>query len=422
VTAAHRPLSPWITRWPRSHAGPVGVNDGDERADAREWALFSAGWQRTAVPLGAAGTALGLRHGNGSVVVELDDFGRPIVASPGEVDFVSKIEENWLTAEGTATAWLARLAHSSLSLRFWLVERWRSESEPPDEIYAILPWQLLDRAVQSVLPGLRADGEVGELVEIGHWLSPAILGPPGALEQLDHGLRTGDTEAARAGASALLSTLRDMPVERVPGRTREILLRLVRTLGEVDPLYTHLSRVVEAQLRGAAPVRRLSTTLDSRLAAAASNDDSREIVATLGEPPHQISLVETQAGRLELTAQVPAVGDTGGPLGRLEAAFLPVRITPEDSGVTSIYWVALEPEADYLVGDLVFLLPRGRSALDADDAPVGPAELAGIAVEELLPSLYAATGSTVDRWREIAGSLSEHHPVRRALTRYEDQR
>jgi hypothetical protein len=63
-----------------------------------------------------------------------------------------------------------------MPMRYWLLERFDAEDDPPDRILAVLPWDLLDRAVESVATGLGPGGEVGELIEIQHWLTRPCMG------------------------------------------------------------------------------------------------------------------------------------------------------------------------------------------------------------------------------------------------------
>jgi len=417
MTGGHRPLSPWVSRWPPPGSGPVVVNDGDDRADARDLLRFSSGWRRVAVPIEVGRSALGLEHDDGTTVVELDDFGRPVRASDEDAAGVARIEENWPSVGDD----LAELAASDLWLRFWLLERLRAEGEPPDSVFSLLPWDLFDRAIESVLPGLAAGGSVGELVEVRHWLSPAIVGPPGALERLDHGLRTGDARTARAGAAALLSGLRDVPIGRLPAATRSLLVRLVNAIGQADPIFTLLSRLVAAHLGDEPAGAGLSIALDSRLPAAASGQLTRQIETVLGEPPHQVLLVETEAGRLEVTVQLPLPRDEDGPFGPADALIQPVRVRPDGADRVLTWWVALERDDEHLVGEVVFLLPRGLSTLDANEPPIQAAELTGDTFEDLLRSLSDSPAMTAARWRQIAATLPEHHPVRRVVARYETE-
>lgn len=241
--AVHRPLSSWVARvLPNGHS--LGdVNDGDPRTDARTLNLFLDGWERTAFPwTGRAVLALS-RPADGLTVVELDEYGTPIATGEAAVDLLRRVEEAWPAVPDEVSG----LARESLALRYWLLERLDAEGSPPDAVFALLPWELLDRAVAAVTIALEPGGRLGELVEIRHWLTPAVRGLSGPLEQLDHGLRTGDPDIARQGATTLLTNLRDLPLSRIPESSRRALGALVERLGDV-PEHREIAAVVSGRL------------------------------------------------------------------------------------------------------------------------------------------------------------------------------
>jgi hypothetical protein len=414
VSPVHRPLSAWIAHL-EPDSGQLGpVNDGDDSADAREMPYFSDGWQRVAVPTDAGTAALGLTSGD-ATVVELDDFGAPIPASDEALRVITRLEQRWPVVDDE----IQRLADEALPLRYWLLERLASEGEPQDDAFAILPWRLLDRAVAAVRRGLGPENGPGELVEIRHWLTPAVRGLTGPLEQLDHGLRVGDDTVARLGAYALLANLRDLPVSRIPEHSRRELDELVRLLGGLDSAYLHMARVASARLADQPAVSRLRTELHSNLVPAASTDDAREHVEVLGDDTQRIRLTQNRAGRVRVVAHLlPSTMDS--PLGRPHGVFQPVRITPRGAPTPQRFWIALYPDDDQLVGSLTFGLAPGLSTLDADDGPVGAEELAAVDPAELVRSLLVSTARTAERWLDLAERLPVRHPVRVAATAYDD--
>jgi hypothetical protein len=211
---------------------------------------FNGEWRRVAVPLNADISALGLTHSNGATVVELDDFGVPISISPTALAVIDRVEQHWPVIDSALADQFDVLADEPLPLRYWLLTRLDAEGNPPDSTFAILPWDQLDRAVDAVAAGLEPDGEIGELVELRHWLTPAVHGLTGPLEQLDHGLRTGDDRIARIGATELLTKLRNVPVSRIPARSKARLAHLVARLDSLYPQHGQISRIVAARLTG----------------------------------------------------------------------------------------------------------------------------------------------------------------------------
>src|SRR5262249_37532659 len=158
------PLSAWIAHITPG-TGKLGrVNDGDDRSDAREMDYFSDKWRRIEVPLSEDTSALGLTHSDGAAVVELDDFGAPINISPSALTVIDRIEQHWPMIDNALADQFEVLADEPLPLRYWLLTRLDAEGNPPDKIFAILPWDRLDRAVDAITTGLEPNGKIGELV------------------------------------------------------------------------------------------------------------------------------------------------------------------------------------------------------------------------------------------------------------------
>lgn len=243
----YRPLSAWVARL-ADDSGRLGpINDGDDRADARSLSFFAQGWSRLAVPWNGH-TVLGLRRNSDALtVVELDDYGTPIAVGPQAASVIERIEAGWPSVAGED---VLRLGSESLALRYWLLERLDAEGEPPDSAFAILPWDLLDRAADAVSAAFETPGEIGELVEMRHWLTPAVRGLTGPLEQLDYGLRDSQSEVAGSAATGLLANLRDLPLSRIPETSRRRIAVLVEHLQSAYPEHRTLARTVIERLTG----------------------------------------------------------------------------------------------------------------------------------------------------------------------------
>lgn len=412
MTVVHRPLSAWVSRLEGATLAPV--NDGDDRVDARASGRFLTGWDRSVLKWNNR-TVLGLTNGYRRVV-ELDDYGRPIPVTAAVVRLVREIEQGWPSVElDDRTQWLAEAA---LPLRYWLLERLAAEGDPPDEAFAILPWDLLNRVVSSVLTTLKTPDRPGELVEIRHWLTPAVRGLTGPLEQLDHGLRIGNGTIARLGAEGLLDSLQHIPLSRVPAESVAGLVPLVGRLGEIEPLYRHTSRVVRARLiEEEQSVPRMRVTLNSALDAAANHQEVREHTESVEDDIFRVRVDETQAGWVRVLVEAATPG-VGGPFAHHRGVFARVLVVPRDAQVEQRYWVALYPEGDGLVGALTFALPHGWSEIDCDSVPIGVDELATVAPEELLPSLHAGIPPSTRRWLDISDNLPPNHPARVAAERF----
>jgi hypothetical protein len=240
----HRPLSAWVARVLPGQEELAAVNDGDDRVDARHLDLFAQGWLRLQVDWDGRSVLALRRETDGLTVLELDDNGMPIGASPHAVSEIEHLEDSWPLVRSE----LLSLAGEELPLRYWLLERLDAEGDPPDEAFTILPWELLDRAVEAVGAALEPGGALGELVEMRHWLTPAIRGLTGPLEQLDHGLRTGSPAIAQLGADTLLANLRDLPLSRVPLESQRRLSELMARIGRTNPRHRDLAEIVRARL------------------------------------------------------------------------------------------------------------------------------------------------------------------------------
>ncbi|NUT95020.1 MAG: hypothetical protein HOY78_23655 [Saccharothrix sp.] len=410
MTAVHRPLSAWVSRWDGAALAPV--NDGDDRADARWSTDFDIGWTRTAVQWRDK-HVLGLSDGE-ATVVELDDYGRPIPVTLEIASAVEHVELDWPRARPRPEDF----AGAAIPLRYWLVQRLDEEGDPDVEAFHVLPWDLLDRAVASLITTLDRREEPAELVEMRYWLTPAVRGLAAPLEQLDHGLRTNDDRVARLGASSLLDNLRHIPLDRVPGNSVAGLIPLVHRLGAANPLFRHTARVVEARLAGERGPR-MAVRLNSALDDAASDDDTREHTVLVEDELFHVRVQETQAGWARVLVRLPNPDEPefGAPRG----SFAPIRVVPRGGSPEVRYWVALYPEGEHLVGSVSFAVPHGWSEVDCDGVPVSEDDLAAASPDELAPSLFAANRRTARQWIAVADGLAEGHAVRRAVQRFVEE-
>lgn len=411
MTPTHRPLSSWISFVAKGSGRLSPVNAGCHRSDAREMSCFLRGWRRVAVPVGDDRQALGLANEDGGLVVELDDFGTPIVVSAPGLAAVRELEERWPQEDERL---IEGLREESLSLRYWVLERLNAEGTPSDGAFAVLPWSLLDDAIDAVAGAFEPGGGLGELVEVRHWLTPAVHGLSGSLEQLDYGLRTSDAKIARTGASALLTRLAEAPVQRVPERSRARLSRLVRLLGIADPLYRHASRVALARLRGEEQLPTIRTTLTPSMERAASwNGDVRQLTTRIGDDDLWVRVTKFQSGRARITAHVSADVRTAPAFWDWTDTFLPVWLFRPGEKAGQRYWIALYEEADELVGSIEITIPKGRSRVVADAAPVGVDGLSHVRPIELFASWQVGSALSKTRWTAaVEDVLDEHHPLR----------
>ena len=265
-------------------------------------------------------------------MVELDDLGEPIAADPAAVHLIDRIEGAWPHVDAVLAQDVLALGGEALPLRYWLVERLAVEGDPPATVFAILPWDLLDRGVDAVLGALGPPGAIGELVEIRHWLAPAVPGLTGPLKQLDHGLRTADPALVQVAAVAVLHRLESIVPTRVPIDSRRKLTQLAARLGEINVGLRHLADVAEARLTGDGPLL-VPAWFDARVvsvgymgsepdirpgratlefADSASAVLGREVRATLTRTATSLIVTLSQVGPDAPTLTVDA-GDPNGP-------------------------------------------------------------------------------------------------------------
>jgi hypothetical protein len=421
MTAIHRPLSSWIAELEDGPSALGPVNYGDHRADARWLPEFTDGWRRTAVELESGSVAMGLVDPEGSVVVELDVVGRPIrITRPG-LAALERLEQHWPRVDDALQREIAVIEDEPLPVRYWLAARLGEEGDPPDSVFAILPWDRLELLCATLVRRLIDPDEVLETAQVGHWLTAAVHGLSGPLEQLDEGLRTADTSCARSGAINYLLALRDLPLERVPASTRATMADVARTIGGLDQQFAHLARIGEARLTGRSRADRWRVRLDSRLEGAAAGPQFRQHVDTRGDDDQQVQFAVTRTGLARIVVRIARRMGAAGPLGDPVGTFYPIHLVGEQTGRRT-FWVALIAEGAYLTGSIIVPLLSERPELDVDGPPVTPDQLANLPVAALVPSIQLSNGPTRDRWRELAVRLPEHHPVRSAFNRARDAR
>ncbi|WNI26173.1 hypothetical protein [Streptomyces sp. ITFR-16] len=443
TVAVHRPLSGWIASLDPGARPALGViNDGDERSDARDMVRFrTAAWARTSVIAdrdGISGRVLALRAPDGSLVVELDDFGRPIAASEQGAELVAEVERRWSDLPADA-ATVERLRLESLELRYFLLHRMGRETRAPAPLFHCLPWERVEAVARATAVLLTPGGAAPESVsgtqgtsadeELRHWFTPAALSLAGPLSVLRRGLRDG-----RAGpwfsreAAALLTGLLAVDPARLPAATRSALSGVAGRLG-ADPVLHHSARLAADRLTGPGPALlnlTLTTRLDSDFVLRASSGAGEETGAVLKQGPVSADVVVTPGGAVVVELEIsttapapvrPAVDD--GPLCH------PVLVSPvggraaDDAPVR--YWMLLDSAGDVLHGFLAAPAPEGQFDVGLDAPPVALRFLDRVPHRELLASLHANEHIGPSRWHDLIDGLPAHHPAHAALAAYDAQ-
>ncbi|MDX3315035.1 hypothetical protein P1S61_39470 [Streptomyces sp. ME08-AFT2] len=451
--AVHRPLSSWIARLvsgaPGTAASLGRINDGNERADAREMSRFrTAAWARTSVTVGrneAPARALALQAADGSLVVELDDFGRPLPVTEDGADLIAGLEESW-TAVPADPLTVARLQVESLELRYLLLHRLERETAAPAALFHCLPWSRVEAAAHSVAalldpvgtPSSSANGVVGapEARELRHWFTPAATSLAGPLSVLEAGLRSdrGGLWFGREAADLLTGLFTADPA-RLPASTRSALAALAERLG-ADPTLRHGARLASTRLTGPGPGPGPSTVfvnlsltarLDSEfvlLASSGEPEDENERVVTLREQPLTAEVAVTRDGMLDVEL---AIEDDGRAPARTVAQdgplCYPVRVSPvrgtAGARAPSRYWMMLDRADSGWNGFLTVPVPDGQFDIGLDAPPLALPFLDRVPLAELRASLHAneLIGST--RWHGMIDGLHRHHPAHAALAAYD---
>lgn len=426
MTAVHRPLSDWVVRVGPPSSGTNLINDGDERADARNLPVFAEGWVRRRVAAGPEHTpALALYNPvSGLTYAELDDDGAPLPLDESGTELIDRIETSWPHPE-CGPADLAAVATLSRQIRYLLLHRLSQEGSPAPVVYHALPWEPvteLASAVVRMLDGVQPSPLSDEALDLGHWVTPAAVGVTGPLEQLYEGLADPDPVLTARGGTALCTGLNSADPARFPGPIRDILADVARRLASVNPFLRHAASLAADRLTGVASTD-LVTTLDSDLPKAAAGTDDRTVVRRLGDSgPFSVRAEVTASGRLRITVElsVEATTERNRLLDSYGCAFAPVVVSAGD--LSHRYWVALEARRRWLSGTLDVPAEHGRFEVGAQEAVTGVWGLSGVSPDELLVSLTGADRAGLQVWRAAAERVPTGHPLRQAVRRHDGQR
>lgn len=422
-----RPLSEWVASVPAgAGAGAVVLasrlvpNDGDEREDARTLARFREGWSRTVVPVvmadGRRLQVLGLVRANGDErVIELDDVGAPVEASPSMAAGVARLEAGQFD-EG---AWVAALENASDHLRFTLVDRVAQEiPTPPAKLFHLLPWYLVDELAKAVLSVLRG-APTRTTRPLRHYFVPTGSLFSAALEQLHYGLVHDDSVATGEGALSLVGRLPDLEISRVPDATRSLLAALVSGVSESS---------IFLRATGAAALRRLigEETTDGRdsvriaarqlLPAAAADAertnvvavDTPAITATVGVDRGGIATVAVQMSSSKLAGAIADVL-----IRRNGTQFIEVLVGT--ASLRQSYWLAVWSRRGRLAATLRVLAPADRFEVVVTGRTSDLLDIASLPPELLLPSWSVADRAGARAWTEALAGLRSDHPLRKAF-------
>lgn len=420
TSSAHRPLSDWIAdliATPTPHLGTV--NGGLERQDARSMARFADGWERTGVEFpGDGGTpafALGLRTTDGEeVVVELDDYGRPLPIDVEGVALIREVEEHWpvvrLTPEQAST-----LTRQPVAVRFAVLHRLVTEGAPGPRIFHTLPWERVDAFVERLLASLTPGAQTAPDWDwLGHWFSPAVSGLAGSLDQLGQGISDDDESMIRVASTALCNALSTADVERIPESTATGLVTLIDELSRRNPFLRHTADLARGRLTRAKTARHYwLETRDLLTKAAASDTATPQVVEVGDEDALMVQTTTSREGRLTVTATFPLPSGTDSD--RIErtygGVFLPLTYRLDEGDRT--YWIVLRQRAKTVSGDVILDARFGR--LDADAAPVGVDELGKVPPSELVSSIDAADVAGRREWNKLADRVPPSHAIAEAV-------
>jgi hypothetical protein len=359
---APRPLSDWVASVPWG-PGPVELprvlvpNDGDERRDARDLARFASDlWRRTAVqvrsPHGEVATALGLEAEQGHQrVIELDDFGRPLLLVSAEsVGSISALEQAW--PQGPFPEWVAEnLGGESAHLRWTLVARLAGETPTPSaKLFWLLPWGLVDELAIAVATAA-AGGPLATTQPLRHYFAVTGSRFSAALEHLQVGLRRGDPAVVAEAAVAFCQRLVEVPAERIPSRTRQLLAEVSDALARRDLSLNGLATAAQRHLRGE---ERQPDGLGPRTQArAASVVGPGPRLPTTAEEPVRASMDDA-------TGELAFAGLPPGPAGTVELVAVPGALLAFDAADGHLSQLVLSPPTP---GEPLQLRPEARLIL-----------------------------------------------------------
>ncbi|MBB5779332.1 hypothetical protein [Nonomuraea jabiensis] len=402
-------MSDWILR-----IGMTEVNDGDERADARNLPMFASGWLRNRVPLEGGLFVLGLVHpGTGTTVLELDDAGQPIPVTAEGLAIIERIENRWPRADVSAED-VAVLSGEPVELRFLLLSRLAREGSPAPRLFHTLPWHLVTRAAHEIDTALRGV-EPMTATRLRHWFTPAGSRFTAAIDQIAAGLRAGDDEAVRVGGTALCTRLLIANTERIPGETRHALCGLVETLASRDPFLRHSAALATARLRHPGQTSGEPLRLTSRLQPAASADRQvRKNIQEFLRPPFTMRLTVRSQGRLQLSVRAALRPELAAAADAYRVML--VRLTVRGDGEETPYVIPLRRGPDGLMGVASLRVSWGEFELRMDGPPIGLAEAELLTEAELRHSIRSVeTGAELLPWQELSARLRSHHPLHALL-------
>jgi hypothetical protein len=267
-------------------------------------------------------------------VIELDDFGRPVLLVSAEsVGPINALEEAW--PQGPFPEWVAeRLGGESAHLRWTLVARLAGGTPTPAaELFWLLPWVLVDELARAVATAA-AGGPLAATQPLRHYFAVTGSRFSAALEHLEVGLRRGDPAIVAEAAVAFCQRLVEVPAERIPSRTRQLLAEVSDALARRDPSLNGLATAAQRHLRGE---ERQPDGLGPRPRARATSvtGPSPEL-ATSAEEPVRASMDDD-------TGELTFVGLPPGPAGAVELVAVPGALLAFDAAEGYLAQLVLSP-------------------------------------------------------------------------------
>jgi hypothetical protein len=385
--------------------------------DARTFDRFDQAWirMRTTVVArdGQSYQALSLHRPEvGETVVELDNYGLPLAVSDAGVALIDRIEQEW-PARQLDRVDREILAAESAELRYLLLSRLVGEATPAAEVFHVLAWSDVDAVAAATL--LRLQGQPAQHVpELGHLLTPAVVGVTGPLEQLHEGLATADSDLVRRGGSGFCQGLLAVDVARIPTASRELLSDLATAVGDANPFVRHTASIAAARL-GGEPSTSFTANFTADLPDAAATHSVRFANWQFADAsPLSVWAQVDQAGSLSISVNysVPGGSERDRVLRNYAGMFQPITVVTEQQ--RHRYWVALSIRQRRVSGT-INLIPEGTFRIEADSVPVDTTELRTISPAELEPSVFATDNEGLEVWRAQADQLPVRHPIRLAF-------
>ncbi|MCK2218370.1 hypothetical protein MF672_031935 [Actinomadura sp. ATCC 31491] len=414
----HRPLSNWVVAVRGSGEGAArwdpsaGVNDGDERADARHSRKFSTGWERSRVDLGLGYGALGLvQRETGRTVVEVSEASKPIAITEAGLAIVEHIERHWPEAELNPRE-LEVISAEDATLRHLLLSRLADEGQPRAELFHTLPWHLVTRLADQVIAAVRGSSSPPD-VRLRHWFVPVGSRFTAALDQLAAGLRAADPIVVRMGGTSLCARLLTVDVARMPRSTRRVLAQLLDELTVRNPFLAYWSARAAARLAGEAgpsAAEENAVRLPARLPAAADTHRGiRRHERRLDRGLLTVDLAVTSTGQMEVSVEASPPPGRPGLAGELyQVMIVPMNVRGDDG--PQAYFVPLGDVAGRLAGAMSIPVLATELEIEQSGPPIGVAEARFLAEADLDRSLRAVrTRAGLRPWRKLAAALPAGH-------------